>query len=394
MSVKKSAVNKREQANYENRGQCLKLISTGRCTSRIELSQYTGFSKMAVTNTVNCLIRNKLVSEVGSEETETVGRNPVHLTVSGTQYSIIGLLISRRYCEAVLTDLGLRIKKRKLISYSGLDADQLLKNICTVIDAVSANEKNIIGIGVASIGPIHINKGMILSPHFFYGIHDIPIVDFLKEHYHLPVLFDNNNQCAVLAEKLFGVGKNFNDILLLGISDGVGCGIVSQDKLFGNRVGFAPEFGHVSIDYDGNLCPCGNRGCVETYVRTPVLLDKFRKVSEKEMTYAEYCRAAETDHACGKILKEAVKDLSVAIVAVINILNSELVILSQDACYWPAKYRQILEDTVNENKFGNDDLKIKIRPASFGTDAQLMGAVCLILESVYEGQFPALYELC
>ena len=63
---------------------------------------------------------------------------------------------------------------------------------------------------------------MIESPPYFNGIHDVPLAKLLEERYHLPVFCDNDNQSAALAEKLFGIGRGYQDIFLTGISSGVG----------------------------------------------------------------------------------------------------------------------------------------------------------------------------
>ena len=93
-------------------------------------------------------------------------------------------------------------------------------------------EKNILGIGISSIGPIDFDRGMILNPPYFYGIHDIPVASLLEDRYSLPVFMDHDNQSAALAELLYGNGKNRDSFMLLGIARGVGCGIVKNGALY------------------------------------------------------------------------------------------------------------------------------------------------------------------
>ena len=108
-----------------------------------------------------------------------------------------------------------------------------------------------LGIGISSIGPIDFDRGMILNPPYFYGIHDIPVASLLEDRYSLPVFMDHDNQSAALAELLYGNGKNRDSFMLLGIARGVGCGIVKNGALYVDSRKLAPEVGHVSIDYRG-----------------------------------------------------------------------------------------------------------------------------------------------
>ncbi len=68
-------------------------------------------------------------------------------------------------------------------------------------------EKNILGIGIASIGPVDIRNGIILNPPRFYGVKHVPIKEAIQKKYNLPVYFDHDNNCAALAEKLFGIAR-------------------------------------------------------------------------------------------------------------------------------------------------------------------------------------------
>lgn len=375
---------KREESKYRNRGLVLQLLATGECSSRIELSKRMNLSKMAVSNIVNDLIEKEVLIETESDVNEMVGRNPVGLTISEQAPKVVGLLIFRTRVEVVLCSLRLQILRRESIVINNIQQEELIQYIYEAIDMVMAGAEKCIGIGVASIGPVHVQKGMILSPFYFYGIHDVKIVELLEERYGLPVFFDNDNQCGVLAEKMFGDGKAYADILLLGIAEGVGCGIITQNQLLGNKRGFDPEVGHISVDYRGNVCACGNRGCIETYIRTPVMLENMRKATGKFYSYRKFCEIAEDNELVDQIFMDAMNNLAVAIVTVINILNSELVLLGHDACYWKEKYLRELEQRINQYKFGEKELRVKVRHTSFGKDSQLYGAACLVIQSVFE----------
>lgn len=381
---KKKGVN-RNNIKCQNRGLVLRAVATGRCTTRIGLSKYTGLSKMTITNIVAELISHELLEESVMEQNEGVGRNAIQLKVSPLAPKVVGLLITRNRCEAVLCDLGLHIIRRKKREHP--TKETLTDIIYSLIDSVILDEKNVAGIGISCIGPIDIAKGKILAPLYFYGIENVPIVKMIEERYHVPVYFNNDNQSGIIAENLYGNGRGYNDILFVGIAEGVGCGIISDSSLYTNRNELTPELGHIGIDYTGNQCICGNRGCIESYIRTPVLLEKMVAATGKYYTYSQFCQIAEKTPEVDEIFLDVVEKLSFALISSQNILNPELILLGHDGIYWTEKYIKLLEEKVNQHKFSGRNYPVTIKKAWFGVDAQLLGAACNVILQMFTGDY-------
>ena len=241
-----------------------------------------------------------------------------------------------------------------------------------------------IGIGVSSVGPISASEGMILKPLFFFDIQNVPIVKCLEQRYHLPVFLDHDNQCAAVCEFLYGVGRGFHDVLFLGVGTGVGCGIISNGLRYRNERGLPPEIGHVSIDVNGKPCPCGSRGCVEVYTRTPEVLTKLQYHSGKRYNYKTFCTMRDNP-LVENIMLDTVTKLGAAVVSTINILNSELLILGNDAVDWDDRYVKEMEKIVNHRRFVEWSDPVTVRRAAFGTDAFPAGSACIVWEHVFAG---------
>ena len=367
-----------------NRGLLLRLLATGRCTSRVELSRAMGLSKMAISNMVNELMELDLVTEGDAGQSEELGRKPIQLRISSSAPKMVGLFIFRDHCEAVLCDLTLKVLKRERVNYTSIQKEQLIELLFFVTDSVMADAGKVVGIGVASIGPLDTAAGLLLNPMYFYGIENIPVVELLENRYHLPVFLDNDNQCAVLAEKLYGNGKNFSDIILVGVGLGVGCGIIVDDELYSNHQNLVPEFGHISIDYRGNTCICGCRGCIETYIGTPILLERLRAATADNDTFEQFCKR-NSEPFVYHILADAIGKMSIALVNTVNLLNTELILLGHDAVYYPDDMLNLLEKKINERKFSKQGQYIHIKRPHFMRQAQLMGAVCLVNQQIFKG---------
>lgn len=369
-----------------NRGLVMKMIATGQCSTRADLTRSTGLSKMAISNIVTELIHQHLLVETEAARVEELGRTPVRLGLSPEAPKVVGLLIDRDRCEAVLCSLDLKVLRRETVTMENMTGPQLTDLIYQLLDTILFGRVDVVAIGAASIGPISARAGKILRPFYFYGIHDVEVVRIIQERYHLPVYFDHDNQSAILAESLFGSGRGYNDVLYVGVSQGVGCGILSDGQLYCNRRGLPPELGHVSIDIKGRPCGCGNRGCVETYLRTPELLQKMRYFTGKYFTYEGFCALAEQDERVDNVLTDAVMRLATGIVSIINILNSELILLGNDSVFWPDRYLALLEEEVGRRRFVDWDDRILVKRAYFMRDAALMGAACNAVSPVFEGE--------
>ena len=369
-----------------NRGLVMKMIATGQCSTRADLTRSTGLSKMAISNIVTELIRQHLLVETEAARVEELGRTPVRLGLSPEAPKVVGLLIDRDRCEAVLCSLDLKVLRRETVTMENMTGPQLTGLIYQLLDTILFGRVDVVAIGAASIGPISARAGKILRPFYFYGIHDVEVVRIIQERYHLPVYFDHDNQSAILAESLFGSGRGYNDVLYVGVSQGVGCGILSDGQLYCNRRGLPPELGHVSIDIKGRPCGCGNRGCVETYLRTPELLRKMRYFTGKYFTYEGFCALAEQDERGDNVLTDAVMRLATGIVSIINILNSELILLGNDSVFWPDRYLALLEEEVGRRRFVDWDDRILVKRAYFMRDAALMGAACNAVSPIFEGE--------
>lgn len=367
-----------------NRGLVLKMVATGQCSTRADLVRGTGLSKMAISNIVSELIHQDLLVEAEPARVEELGRTPGRLVLSPDAPKVVGLLIDRSRCEAVLCGLDLKVLRRETATMENVSGEELIHLVYQLLDMVLFNRVDVVAIGLASIGPISVRTGKILKPFYFYGIHDVEIVRVVEERYHLPVFFDHDNQSAILAESLYGNGREYHDVLYVGVSEGVGCGILSDGQLFCNRNGLPPELGHISVDFKGQQCQCGRRGCVETYLRTPELLKKLRYHTGKYYTYEQFC-ALEGNANVESILTGAVRRLAEAIVSVVNILNSQLILLGNDSVYWPDRYLQMLEDTINDLRFVDWDQRILVKRAYFMQDAPLLGAACNAIAHIFAG---------
>lgn len=115
----------------------------------------------------------------------------------------------------------------------------------------------------------------------------VPLAELLEKEVSLPVCITNDAKAAALGEMLYGAAKGMKDFIMLTLGTGVGSGIVVNGKLVYGRRSFAGELGHVSIRPEsGRPCPCGRRGCLETYCSATGVAQTARELLA-EASYAD-----------------------------------------------------------------------------------------------------------
>ena len=381
----------RDYLKKANRGLALKLIATKQCASRIELSKAMGLTKTAISTIVSELMGKGYLVETHRQTTGDPGPNPMILEVGQSAPKFAGVLIQRGYAEAALCDLNMSILRYERVERSWQSARELMETVFRLLDRMVEGREDVAAIGVSSIGRVDVRRGMITKPLHFNGIENVDVVSPIEARYGLPVFFDHDNQSAALVEQLYGSGRGYQDILMIGIGQGVGCGIVTEGHRYQNHYGLAPEIGHMSIDVHGSRCPCGNVGCLETYIMSPVIVCKASAIAGRTVTYQEVCQMAD-DPDIDAILTEMTVNLSDAVVSLLNILNCEIVLLCLDGIYWPEKYVGMLEDLINARKFNNREYRTPVRKAGFMDKAQVLGAVCNAVNACFRGELGEWYS--
>src|SRR5450759_771060 len=116
---------------------------------------------------------------------------------------------------------------------------------------------------VASPGPLDTTAGIVFDPPNLLGWKVVPLRDMLMAALGVPTVIVNDANVAALGEFHFGAGRGTRNLVYLTISTGIGGGVVVDGVLLEGTSGSGGELGHMTIDRDGPLCPCGNIGCLE-----------------------------------------------------------------------------------------------------------------------------------
>ena len=119
-----------------------------------------------------------------------------------------------------------------------------------------------LGIGVPGlISP----QGVIRASPNLVGAKELPLREMVEDRLNIKVFVENDATCAALGEWKVGAAQGATDVWVITLGTGIGGGFISGSVLQRGAHGFAGEVGHMVVDPNGPLCPCGHNGCWERY---------------------------------------------------------------------------------------------------------------------------------
>ena len=146
--------------------------------------------------------------------------------------------------------------------------DTVISDLCEAVETLQLRAgacEQLVGIGVATPGPMELPEGRLLDPPNLPGWENFHLRQELERRLKRAVIVENDANAATLAECVLGQGKELklDSLCMLTLGTGVGSGIVLHGEIWHGMNGMAGESGHVSIDPTGPMCGCGTRGCLE-----------------------------------------------------------------------------------------------------------------------------------
>jgi predicted NBD/HSP70 family sugar kinase len=202
---------------------------------------------------------------------EKKGRRPVAYVVKKNAYYFIGIEFwVERISIGVFDFMGTSIYSQTKSLSRSEDADRVVELIASLVEkaiaATSVPKDLIVGVGIGAPGQVDVGERVIVSYPRIPGMKRYPIAGILEKKLGLRIFLHNN--CTVIAqsEYRYGSSKPEESMFMLLLRSGVNGAFVDEGRVFLSPKGTTIEMGHICIDYDGPLCVCGARGCLEAFI--------------------------------------------------------------------------------------------------------------------------------
>ncbi|KAF0648973.1 hypothetical protein K701_15465 [Streptomyces fradiae ATCC 10745 = DSM 40063] len=264
-------------------------------------------------------------------------------------------------------------------------AEVLMATVTAVLDELSAHPawRSLNCLGIASAGPVDTAAGTV-SPVNLPGWRGFPLVERVRAHPRVPSgvapVLVGDAVAMTAAEHWLGAARGVDSALCMVVSTGVGGGLVLGGRLHTGRTGNAGHIGHISVDLNGPVCPCGARGCVErlasgTAIAAYAAAAGWTPPDGGPVTAAAVARAARRGDAPARgAYERAARALAAAIAATAALVELDLVVVgggvaqAGDTLFGPLR-RRMADYAVLD--FVRD---LPIVPAGLALDAGLIGA--------------------
>lgn len=372
----------------------------GGSVSRAEITRLTGLVSQTVSDVSQRLLDQGLIAETGKTSSGP-GRPSTTLEIVASSRYALGIQIERAAITYVLLDLaGTIVAEHRHEMPADLRPDNIISVMAGTLDDVveqaGIDRGRVLGLGIATPGPIDIERGIVLDPPHLPGWHRVPLRDRLQAATGLSVFMDKDVIAAAIAEHWFGSAVHSDNVVLVYLGIGIGVGAIVRGSALRGHSSNAGDLGHMIVDADGGLCDCGQRGCFAVVCSPLTLHDQAVAAGVLESGPAVDAVAAlgrlgliadaaqRGDDRALVILRRLAAGLARAVGNIAGLLDSELVVVGGPV--WSSLSGPLLDMV---RPLANDTFvlgavhPLRVVGTSVGQDAIAVGAACLVLDGTF-----------
>jgi predicted NBD/HSP70 family sugar kinase len=314
-------------------GALLRHVRTGRARSRADLVALTGASRNTVSARVDELIAAKLLEE-GGPGWSTGGRPPTLLNFNSRAGCALAVDLGVTSVDVAVTDLSAQILATvghpiDIADGPGpvlAEVDRLAQQVLAEAGLTPA-DVCVVGVGVP--GPVEFSTGRPSHPPIMPGWHDYPIPSAFVR-YECPVFVDNDVNVMALGE--IGIGGSVQDVLVVKVGTGIGCGVIVDGRVYRGAQGSAGDIGHIYVAQpDGRtvVCRCGNENCLEAIAGGGALLRDAMAAGLPVSTVRELVAlASQGDGPAIELVRNAGRTIGTVLAALVNFFNPHRIVMT------------------------------------------------------------------
>jgi predicted NBD/HSP70 family sugar kinase len=342
---------------------------------------------------VGDLIQQDLIEEVGFGPSAG-GKPPILLRVIDDARHVIGIDLASEEFGGAVVNLRGGIRHQISLPLGNRDGDAALALVFDLVnDLVAATDSRLLGIGIGTPGLMDPVNGVVRRA-VNLDWQDLPLRSLLQARYDLPVYVANDCQVAALAEYAFGEGQGAENLVVIKVEHGIGAGIVLNGQPFYGDTFGAGEIGHVAVYENGQVCRCGNYGCLETVASVRAMVQQAQAIAQndpqsllhqfaaspQEITLGTVCQAIEArDKAVQQEVSKVGRCLGIAVANVIAVLSVQRVLIAGSViCLGQSLLDEIRQEMVKRS-LALVAVETEVGMSSMGPNIVILGASALVL---------------
>ncbi len=378
-----------ERLRDANRRAITGLLASDGPMSRADLARGTGLSRTTISSLVADLIGSGHIIETtdrGRPHKGGSGRPPLLVALSAPRGVVAGVDIGHRHVRVATADRSGAVLAEEVdaldVDEHGVDAlDRAARMVRDGLARAAVAREDLHAVGMCVPAPLDRRSSRIRTG-IMPGWRHLSPGEELQRRLDVPVFADNDANLGALAELTRGVARGRAEVVYVKVASGLGAGLVVGGRLHRGATGIAGEIGHVQVGEHGQVCRCGNRGCLETLVSAPRLLEQLQPAYDEALTVESVLLLdAEGDAGVRRVLDDAGRAVGRALADLCNSLNPEVIVLGGSLGTSPS-----LADGVRSavDRYSQPDTAAAVRviAGELGDRAEVVGAVSLAIARV------------
>ncbi|MYT74908.1 MULTISPECIES: ROK family transcriptional regulator [unclassified Streptomyces] len=397
-----------------NQAVVLDAIRTRGPVSRVELGPLTGLTNQTVSNVVRRLLDEGLIAESGHAPSSG-GKRRTLLTPRADGAYALGVHLDPDAAVIALVDLSgsVLLSRRFALPRPSVPeevVDKVARAALRLPERAGIDRARLLGLGIATPGPIDGETGTVVEPPNFDGWRRVPLLDMFAGATGMAVAMDNDATAAAIGERWIGGKDRADGFLFVYMGAGVGAGIMLNNQVLRGDSGNAGEIGHVQIEGGGRPCDCGSTGCLGPNCNPAALVDDLfvrhgaeaaRRIGltgEPDAVRADWKllrRAVRAgDPAACEVVRLAGRRMGQAVRGAVALLDVSRVVLGGEALAGvETVLGEEIDAAVNSTSVTRVLGRVTVEPSLIGEAAGAVGAASLVLHGRYAPGWRMLTEV-
>ncbi|WP_449537974.1 ROK family protein [Ferdinandcohnia sp. Marseille-Q9671] len=360
----------------QNQKRVLSLLRHYKQTSRKDLAKAMGVSKNTISLIVDQYVKDGIIKEVGIKDLKRAGRPKIVIELNQNAFKAIGMAIHHDGIEYMVTDFYLQSVASGFCEVEGKNWEKVFWEIRKIVGELILEHPEVIGIGIGIPGIVNSNEGIVYHSTNL-GWKNIHVLDQLKDTVSVPILVQNNVNMASLCSTGIGDHAGSGSSFYIRIGDGIGGAFTTEGHIWNGDSWTSGEIGHISVDANGPLCGCGQRGCLEKLISRKAFRDWLDNMDER----FEKNKPAESEHLIAEQMKTFGIYLGTSLTNIIHLLNPGTIVIDSPYNQYPS-FQQSLVNYLEQNalKIPYSFTNIKFNEEPFSQSLGAATAVVLDFE--------------
>lgn len=372
--------------------------------SRVELAESTGLSPQTISNVARRLLDDGWIRE-GGTVISGPGKPRTMLELIPDRLVSVGIHLDPSLLTYVIVDLRGRIVLRRRVplpaSRTPEDTVQAIAaEVEKLIEESGYPRANVVGVGVASPGPVDLERGAVIAPPLLTGWGAVELTGPLRAALDLEVVLAKDTVAAATAEVWVGEGRDIRSFVCLYVGTGIGAGLVQDAQVWPGQTGNAGEIGHLlTASAPQDPCAvCGRPDCLAAELNFDAVLRKAAalgvdgvdfpgesaSLTERITAASEVMEQAKAAEGPARELAKELTDLvATAVGQIASLMDLDQVVVCGPVWEIIRGFsEESVADVVNENFHGSLDRPVRVASSSLGGWISAIGGACVVFDDL------------